>query len=180
MRRVTLLQLIATSIVMPFWLNCESAGASTKNLVRKSEGPIHIDIMREHSGKDCNSGYISVGGNIIAYTLERPYNDNNPVLFSAIPTGTYPGRLRYDHSDRWRVELNDVPKRTHVQIHVGNKIDDSTGCVLIGKSLGNDLCTLNGSKEAYKTFKEAVYAAVDEGAIPPEIGVMVTIHGTGP
>src|SRR5689334_5759677 len=58
------------------------------------QDPVLIDVMRQQSSTTCNSGYISVAGNIVAYTLERPSVDNQP-LFSAIPTGTYSAHLRY-------------------------------------------------------------------------------------
>lgn len=136
--------------------------------------PVRIDVMRKHQGADCNSGYISVAGTVVAYTLERPTADNQP-LFSAIPIGRYSAQLRYDHNDHWRLEFKSVPGRSNIQIHIGNLVEDTIGCVLIGKTIGTDLCSLGKSREAYATFKQAVYNVAEDSGVPPEVGVIVTI-----
>ena len=70
-----------------------------------------LTIARKYSDANCTSGYLAVNGTIQAYTLERPWAGNAPLL-SSIPVGTYNGILRYDHSDQWRIELQGVPGRT--------------------------------------------------------------------
>jgi Family of unknown function (DUF5675) len=104
-----------------------------------------LTIARKHKSDSCTSGYLAVDGNVIAYALELPWQGNKP-LVSSIPDGTYGGILRYDHPDKWRIELTGVPGRTNVQIHTGNTPDDSEGCVLVGLKLGDDLCSVIDSK----------------------------------
>jgi hypothetical protein len=118
-----------------------------------------------HSDKSCTSGYLAVNGKIIAYTLERPWQGNAP-LISAIPTGSYPGQLRYDHSDRWHIELTAVPGRDHVQIHVGNTPVDSIGCILVGSALGADSCSVQNSKKAYDALRTAFYGTPNPISTP--------------
>jgi len=115
--------------------------------------PIRVLIVRQHSGTDCTSGQISLGGQIQGYTLERPYEGNIP-LISSIPAGLYKGFVRTRTQDRWRIELV-VPGRTNVQLHVGNFLQDGVGCILIGSNLSEDLCTLVDSKAAWNKFKLA-------------------------
>ena len=132
-----------------------------------------LTIARKHKASDCTSGYLAVNGKVIAYTLERPWKGNAP-LISAIPDGSYPGTLRYDHPDRWRIELQGVPGRTNVQIHTGNTPDDTEGCILVGLSLGADLCSVQESKKAYEALKLAFYGSANPAATPNKsINVLV-------
>ena len=139
---------------------------------------VEIEVMRKYVGPACNSGYIAIHGLVVAYTLERPTVDNQP-LFSAVPAGTYSAHLRYDHNDHWRFELEGVPGRSNVQIHVGNTIDNTIGCVLIGTALGAHFCSLSQSRAAYAAFKKAVYDTADDRGVPPEVGATVIIADPG-
>ena len=100
-----------------------------------------LTIARKYSDANCTSGYLAVNSTIQAYTLERPWAGNAPLL-SSIPVGTYNGILRYDHRDQWRIELQGVPGRTNVQMHTGNTPDDTEGCIIIGKELDASLCAI--------------------------------------
>lgn len=139
-----------------------------------------LEIQREYAGDDCTSGYLLVDGKVQAYALELPWRGNRP-LISAIPAGTYPGTLRYDHSDQWRIELQGVPGRTSVQIHTGNSPDDSEGCILIGKDLGPGLCRIKAgtSRPAYADLKRAFYGS-DNPVATPNKTITVTVRDTGP
>jgi hypothetical protein len=139
-----------------------------------------LTINREYSGRDCTSGYLAVDGTIQAYALELPWQNNAP-LISSIPAGSYPGILRYDHSDQWRIELTGVPGRDHVQIHTGNTPDDTEGCILIGKDLGPGLCKIKAgtSKPAYADLKRAFYGT-DSPVSTPDKTITVTVKDTGP
>jgi hypothetical protein len=139
-----------------------------------------LTIHREYSDANCTSGYLAVNGTIQAYTLELPWRGNAP-LISAIPPGNYPGTLRYDHSDQWRIELTGVPGRNHVEIHTGNTPDDSEGCILIGKELGADLCSIKAgtSKPAYHDLKNAFYGTPIPVATPDK-QITVIVEGMGP
>jgi len=71
------------------------------------------------------------GKNYPLYTLEPPFLDNKKNE-SCIPTGTY-GLVPYDSSRLGKCFLvKDVPNRTDILIHVGNFIDETTGCILVG------------------------------------------------
>lgn len=135
-----------------------------------------LTIARKYSDSNCTSGYIAVNGTIQAYTLERPWAGNKP-LISSIPVGTYNGILRYDHSDQWRIELQGVPGRTNVQIHTGNTPDNTEGCILIGKELDSSLCAIKGgtSKPAYNALKAAFYGSSNPVSTPDKT-ITVTVQ----
>jgi hypothetical protein len=139
-----------------------------------------LTIHREYADANCTSGYLAVNGKIQAYTLERPWQGNAP-LISSIPAGTYKATLRYDHSDQWRIELQGVPGRANVQIHTGNTPDNSEGCILVGKQLGPDLCTIAGgtSRPAYQDLKNAFYGTPTPVATPDK-HISVTVGGMPP
>src|SRR3954466_1672613 len=76
-----------------------------------------VTICTEYRDNKCTSGYLAVNDQIICYTVELPWKDNERSV-SSIPEGTYGAKLRYDHSDLWRLELLNVPGRSNVQIYV--------------------------------------------------------------
>lgn len=131
-----------------------------------------LTIARKYRDQKCTSGYLAVNGKIIAYTLELPWRGNAP-LISSIPDGRYDGVLRYDHPDKWRIELKGVPARQAVQIHTGNSPDDSEGCILIGLKLGEDLCSVVDSKKAYDGLRTAFYGSSNPSSTPTKTIVVV-------
>jgi len=132
-----------------------------------------LTIARKYRDAYCTSGYLAVNDKIIAYTLEKPWLGNAP-LISSIPDGTYGGILRYDHADKWRIELTGVPGRTHVQIHTGNTPDNSEGCILVGLKLGGDMCSVVDSRAAYAALRTAFYGTRDPVATPDKT-IMVSV-----
>ncbi|CEM06622.1 unnamed protein product [Vitrella brassicaformis CCMP3155] len=54
-----------------------------------------------------------------------------------IPTGTYSAFVRRDRQMP-RIQLQDVPGRTEIQIHTGNWVKDVTGCILPGTGTATD------------------------------------------
>jgi hypothetical protein len=124
--------------------------------IQPTKSSIFLQIYREYRSDGCVSGYLAVENQVIAYTLERP-DVANLNDFSAIGAGTYPAHLRYDKPDKWRIQLDRIPRRTNVQIHIGTQVTDSLGCILVGDRLGNDLCTLVDSSAAYNRLKKAFY-----------------------
>lgn len=127
---------------------------SARAMLAESPRPVQLKVLRMHSGKDCTSGQISMEGTIVGYTLERPWQGNIP-LISSIPPGRYQGFVRTKTEDRWRIELVNVPNRGNIQLHIGNFVADSVGCILIGSNLTASLCQLSDSKAAFEKFKLA-------------------------
>jgi hypothetical protein len=145
------------------------------HLTASAASSITITITRQHADKSCTSGQLALNGEVMGYTLERPVEGNIP-LISAVPAGTYRAFVRTESKDRWRVELINVPGRGNVQIHVGNTLRDTIGCVLLGVDLGNDMCTVKDSKTAFDKFKLA-FAKESGGAPERDVEVMVVIKG---
>lgn len=68
-------------------------------------------------------------------TLELPWRNNHHDK-SCIPPGSYPV-MHYTRLSGNRVLLvEDVPDREGIEIHIGNYLEETHGCILVGSSLG--------------------------------------------
>ena len=91
-------------------------------------------------------------------------------------SGRYEGTIRMDKDAGWRIELKNVPHRSNIQIYIGNRIVDSLGCILVGKQISKDLCTLENSTEGFTDLKLAMASAAAPSAdTDPEVPIQVTI-----
>jgi len=85
----------------------------------------------------------------ICCTVERPWMSNLPNI-SCIPSGIYSTHTRLRGSTNQLVyELDDVPGRTYIQIHVANKPSQLKGCIAPVTSFGELDGELGGFKSAY-------------------------------
>ena len=113
---------------------------------------IVINRLKVYSGSII--GELIVNGVKLCYTLEKPWWWNQESA-SCVPNGRYPATLRYDKSDGWRIQLVGVPKRSGIQIHVGNYPTQTEGCVLVGTSYAPN--AVINSVAAYTKLKDAFY-----------------------
>jgi hypothetical protein len=103
--------------------------------------------------------FISDIDEFLAYTLEdtvrdlnadgdlNDYNEQKIYGKTAIPYGKYEGRLRYSPSkDRMVPEIIGVKHFSNIQMHSGNRVSDTLGCILVAKKQHGD--TLWDSYEA--------------------------------
>lgn len=89
-------------------------------------------LKRTHMRPDATLGELQTeAGERICYTLEEPWRDNKRRV-SCIPEGCY--RLQKHTSKRHGncLLLLDVPGRSDIQIHAGNDLTDTEGCILVG------------------------------------------------
>jgi hypothetical protein len=116
----------------------------------------------------CMRGYLlaQVEGerspSVVCYVLERPPAGNAPYS-SAIPTGTYPVHVKKDGHLGWRLELEQGPERTNVQIHIGNFPSDTVGCLLPGTGTFPTACVVHNSAAAMVQLKILFAAFGDDG-----------------
>jgi Family of unknown function (DUF5675) len=135
-----------------FWQSCERE-SSIRATVDYLQGKFQIVIRRKHSFAESIIGELYVNGAFLCHTLELAWlwNAKNK---SCVPPGEYRAYLRFDHKDKWRIELLNVPgNRQNVQIHIGNYPKDVLGCVLVGTSFAAD--TVLDSTKAYEKLKAA-------------------------
>lgn len=91
--------------------------------------------------------YSNGSNKLLCKTLELPYL-NNYKNISSIPTGTYKVKKysSWSFKDVW--EIQDVPNRSKILIHIGNTVDDIKGCILVGSkwSFFHDKLAVTNSK----------------------------------
>lgn len=105
-------------------------------------------LKRTVSTTQCTMGVLSTFNNTLLYTLEPPFIPNaKQGANDCIPCGIY--GLKVIHSPKFEREvimLKNVPNNTAIEIHIGNDVSDTHGCILVGKdTLG---CYLNHSRIA--------------------------------
>lgn len=111
----------------------------------------------------------------LCVTAERPWLGNQHDV-SCVPAGVYLVHRRYSPKHKGDVfELDDVPHRSNIEIHVGNVPRlDSQGCILVGNgfALVNGENGIKESRQAFARFMDAL-RGVDRftltilDAIPP-------------
>lgn len=99
---------------------------------------------------------------LVCLTLERPYVDANhdgltDPNVSCIPAGTFAAHRRLGSTSKRGYdvfELEGVPGRSVIQIHIGNHVDQSEGCILLGSNFGPFAGKpgLLGSAAAFRSF----------------------------
>jgi hypothetical protein len=102
---------------------------------------------------DRTLGRLMVGDKTF-YTVERPWLDNKPYE-SCIPAGLYP-MSRHDSPkfgpDVW--EIDEVPDRSYILIHAGNKAGHVQGCIAPGLSLRQNLDGVGASRAAVESINK--------------------------
>ncbi len=104
-----------------------------------------LRLVREPSADGTTLGVLFVDGVFECFTCEDQLREQagHPVATwkvpgaTAIPAGTYPVTVRLSpHFGRPVPLLSAVPGFTDVEIHTGNTIADTRGCVLVGQLRG--------------------------------------------
>lgn len=112
-----------------------------------------LELRRFHSNP--TYGLLVVGSHTF-FTLELPWKDNQ-VRSSCIPVGGY--KLSITESPKFGrvIYVHDVPGRSEILFHVGNKLSDTQGCILVGGALeiGSEN-PLTGSKKAFDRLLKIV------------------------
>jgi hypothetical protein len=126
---------------------------------------MNLELKRIES-LDCTPGNLFVDGEAQCYTLEPPrfyQGFENVHQKCCILPGTY--EVVLVHSPKFgRVMplLLNVPGRSAIEIHQGNLVTDTEGCILLG-AYRTTLCEITGSVVAFKAVFEKLQAAVAAG-----------------
>ena len=91
------------------------------------------------------------------YTVERPWRQNE-VSVSCIPEGTYRLGLTSFRGKYETLEIEGVPGRSEIKIHVANSPSDLSGCVGVGLNIGvlGTEWSVVASQSAFDLFWDAV------------------------
>jgi hypothetical protein len=103
------------------------------------------------------------------YTLEdedRKLESGGVKIYgqTCIPRGLYKVTISYSHHfNRDLPELLNVPGFTGVRIHGGNRPADTEGCILLGRNVGSDSCSINNCTERNITLLQMIQDAEERG-----------------
>ena len=104
-----------------------------------------LELIRTDENEECTLGWLFVDGVPLYAALELPWK-NNERNVSRIPAGLYDAALHHSPKFGLCVHVMEVPGRSEILIHAGNKASDTRGCILIGKkhsSIGEAQAVLN-------------------------------------
>ena len=127
---------------------------------------MEMTLQRDPFSPKGTTGALHMAGTPFCWTLERPDAQFNPE-WSCIPAGRYRVVI-YDspHFGRPMPLLVDVPGRAGIEMHWGDFVENSEGCILVGsaKSTQDDgtLCIWNTRDTFEKLFEQVSAAQADE------------------
>lgn len=125
-----------------------------------------LELFRRKSNGDATVGELYLNGIKQCITLEDEKREVKVMHETRIPAGTYTIKLqkngemtkkyakKFPGIHEGMLWLQNVPKFESIYIHIGNTDDDSSGCILVGKS-EQDFKLIN-STEAYIKLYVAV------------------------
>ncbi len=137
-------------------------------------------LLTRFSGADESTlGLIFVESRFFCYSLEDQFNEPKIPGETRIPAGRYEIKLRNDGGMVTRYKkrfdwhqgmlwLQDVPGFRFIYLHVGNKDDDSEGCVLVGDGQVQNVTErgqVTSSVAAYRRLYETILGALSEDTV---------------
>jgi hypothetical protein len=119
-----------------------------------------LQLIRKTFTEKSTIGLLSVDGVFECYTLEDKVRDVKIAGVTAIPYGVYKVILNY--SNRFKKILPlllEVENFEGVRIHSGNTDADTEGCILVGKTRGED--SIGNSKIALNDLVQKITLAIE-------------------
>jgi hypothetical protein len=126
-----------------------------------------LEVIRFSGQADDTLGLFMVNGVFQCFTLEDEQRTVKVFAETRIPAGTYRvelkkwGGFHKRYSVRFKsfhlgmLWVRDVPNFEHILIHVGNRDDDTAGCILLG-----DTCQQNVTESGFIGSSVAAYRRV--------------------
>lgn len=118
-----------------------------------------LALQRLEQNAEGTYGQITTADNRrLCVTLERPWLDNRHGV-SCIPAGEYEAiKVHSAHFGYDVYQLQHVPGRDAIEMHRGNTVADSEGCILLGTAFGtlNGQHGITGSADAFERFMDAM------------------------
>ena len=113
-----------------------------------------VEVIRLQSyGEDGTFGVIRINGELVCLSLELPWKNNQRDI-SCFPEGQYIAKRIKSEKFGETFQLIGVPGRDHIEFHIGNTVDDTHGCTLLGSYLAmfGNRKGIARSKRAFEHF----------------------------
>jgi hypothetical protein len=129
---------------------------------------MNIRVERKTFTDRSTIGEMSVDGQFECFTLEdkaRPVKIHGQ---TAIPAGTYEVQITFSNKFKKNLpELLNVPNFEGIRIHSGNTDADTEGCILVGKTKGDNV--IQNSRDAFNALFPKIQAALQQGKVFIEV-----------
>lgn len=137
-----------------------------------------LDVLRYSDNGDDSLGLLFVDGVFFCYTMEDEHRNEKKYGETRIPDGTYDigyrkvGGFHMRYSKRFpklhqgMLQIKDVPNFEFILIHIGNRDEDTAGCLLVGDGANNnqiDRGMVSHSTDAYVRLYPVICEALDAG-----------------
>jgi hypothetical protein len=140
---------------------------------------MELEVKRKFFRPEYTIGDLYVDGELFCNTIEDKYRDLSKEIKvpekTCIPYGRYritlnvtspkyKNRKQYAFCEGRVPRLIDVPYFEGILIHIGNTAEDSAGCILVGKAIGdsNKVGRLNYSTETFQKLYAKLSDAKDQ------------------
>tara|TARA_R100000655_G_scaffold29818_3_gene60275 strand:+ start:14419 stop:14997 length:579 start_codon:yes stop_codon:yes gene_type:complete len=135
-----------------------------------------LEVLRFNSSDDFTNGILfDVSNNtrkFLSYTLEDEARTKKVAGETRIPAGEYNLSLRKEggfhsrYSNKFSfhmgmIHVDDVPNFKYILWHIGNDDDDTSGCLLLGKTSQDGF--IGSSTDAYKEVYKYVAPVIESG-----------------
>jgi hypothetical protein len=122
-------------------------------------------LQRVFDNGESTIGYLSYNGKLM-FTLEDTFRKEKLKGITRIPAGTYELNFNKNLTAKtmqyfkkyfwfsWHLELKDIPNFTGIYMHIGNRAEDSEGCILCAKTVNNNSYSKGFISNSTNVFKE--------------------------
>lgn len=140
-----------------------------------------IHVKRIRQGKNSTLSELYIDGEFICYVLEDSVRDKKIKGSTAIPAGRYQLAFRryggmhgryhrlFPDFHKGMIQLMDVPNFSYIYIHIGNNFSDTSGCLLVGKTMKyfkrQDEYEIRQSRKAYIALYKRLVAMMEKGEV---------------
>lgn len=136
-----------------------------------------ITVNRFKSTDEATLSTVAIDGEIACFGLEDEYREVKVMDETRIPAGEYRVQLRdeggmtkryrakYPSFHEGMLHVLGVPGFEWIYIHVGNREDQTSGCLLIGDMADINAMAVQKSAIAYTKFYQKVVAAARAGSL---------------
>lgn len=110
-----------------------------------------LKLIRFKKDKKVTLGMVFLNDAFLCFSLERPWMGNQENI-SCIPDGEYPVSKRQSPKFGPCFAVDGVKGRSDILIHVGNTVEDSHGCILVGNGIDIEANAISYSRDAMGKF----------------------------
>ncbi len=128
---------------------------------------INLTLNRDTLTDNCTFGYLEVSTTMKTFTTLEPLHHSPklpPPAGNRVRSGRYqvkfrkvlsPLTIRYREKFpwfTWHLELQDVVDFTNVYIHIGNSVENTLACILVGNNVNLEKEMITDSTSAYTSL----------------------------